>query len=133
MQLQQSTGEPDKDDGLFHTTQRMDTPSRMGTPSPQVATLDDFPSVASYDLLGTKCGFTFSVPGEVHWYVIAVWEMPSNSNLPALKSIQTLQNNVLRIMNRSNWQDHTSNNKLFQHFRILKVTDVYKFELSKFM
>ena len=50
-----------------------------------------------------------------------------------IKPLQTLQNKVLKIINKSTWKDHIVNNKFFHKFQILKISDIYKFELSKFM
>ena len=47
--------------------------------------------------------------------------------------IQILQNKAIRIINNSTWKDHINSNSLFLKYNILKVEDIYKFELSKFM
>ena len=63
-------------------------------------------------------------------YGILGWGSATKS---AIISHQTLQNKVLKIINKSTWKDHIDNNKLFHEFQILKISDIYKFELSKFM
>jgi len=47
--------------------------------------------------------------------------------------IQILQNKVLRIINNSTRIDRITNNNLYWKFNILKIKDIYKFEVSKFM
>ena len=47
--------------------------------------------------------------------------------------IQILQNKAIRIINNSTWKDHINSNNLFLKYNILKIEDIYKFELSKFM
>jgi len=49
------------------------------------------------------------------------------------KNIQILQNKVLRIINNFKCTDRITNNTLYRKFNILKISDVYKFEVSKFM
>ena len=51
----------------------------------------------------------------------------------ALQPIQVLQNKVLKIMNKITWRDRTTNNSLYLIDKILKIADVYKHELGKFM
>ena len=51
----------------------------------------------------------------------------------APKPIQILQNKVLRIINKTTWQDRISIDRLYQKHKLLKVADVYKYELGKFM
>ena len=49
-----------------------------------------------------------------------------------LTPIQLLQNKVLRIMNKSTWNDRINNNLLYQKYSVLKITELYQFELGKF-
>ena len=51
----------------------------------------------------------------------------------AIMSIQILQNKAIRITNNSIWRNHINSNSLFLKYNILKIEDIYKFELSKFM
>ena len=39
----------------------------------------------------------------------------------------------MRIINKTTVEDHVKNNALYQKLRILKIDDVYKLELRKFM
>ena len=50
-----------------------------------------------------------------------------------LEPIQVLQNKVLRIMNKITWRDRVTNNSLYLSDKILKIADVFKLELGKFM
>ena len=63
-------------------------------------------------------------------YGILDW---GSSTKSAIRPLQTFQNKVLKIINKSAWKDHIDNNKLFHKFQILKISDIYKFELCKFM
>lgn len=63
-------------------------------------------------------------------YGILGWGSASKTTL---KPIQILQNKVLRLMNKTTWKDHTENNVLYQKFELLKVDDIYRLELGKFM
>ena len=47
--------------------------------------------------------------------------------------IQIFQNKAIRIINNSTWKDHINSNSLFLKYNILKIEDIYKFELSKSM
>ena len=47
--------------------------------------------------------------------------------------IQILQNKTIQIINNSAWKDHINSNNLFLKYNILKIEDIFKFELSKFM
>ena len=51
----------------------------------------------------------------------------------ALKPIQVLQNKVLRIVNKITWRDRVTNYSLYLSDKILKIADVYKLELGKFL
>ena len=51
----------------------------------------------------------------------------------AIMPIQILQNKAIRITNNSTWKDQTNSYSLFLKYNILKIKDIYKFELSKFM
>ena len=39
----------------------------------------------------------------------------------------------MRIINKTTVEDHVKNNALYQKYKILKIDDVYKLELGKFM
>ena len=39
----------------------------------------------------------------------------------------------MRIINKTTGEDHVKNNALYQKYKILKINDVYKLELGKFM
>ena len=39
----------------------------------------------------------------------------------------------MRIINKTTVEDHVRNNALYQTYKILKIDDVYKLELGKFM
>ena len=43
------------------------------------------------------------------------------------------QNKAIRIINNSTWKNHINSNSLFLIHNNLKIEDIYKFELSKFM
>ena len=49
------------------------------------------------------------------------------------KPIQILQNKVLKTINKSTWKDKIKNNTLYFKFKVLKIDDIYKYELGKFM
>ena len=49
-----------------------------------------------------------------------------------LHPLQILQNKVMRII-KITVEDHVKNNALYQKYKILKIDDVYKLELGKFM
>ena len=51
----------------------------------------------------------------------------------AIKPIQILPYKVLIIINNSTWKDHIVNNSLRYKCKILKISNIYKFEFSKFM
>ena len=51
----------------------------------------------------------------------------------AIMLIQILQNKAIRIINNFTRKDHINSNTLFLKYNILKIEDIYKFELSKFM
>ena len=51
----------------------------------------------------------------------------------AIMPIQILQNKAIRIINNSTWKDHINSNSLFLKLNVLKIEDIYKFELNKFM
>ena len=55
------------------------------------------------------------------------------TNKTALKPIQTLQNKVLNIINKSSWCDHITTNTIFYKHMLLKIADIHKYELGKFM
>ena len=63
-------------------------------------------------------------------YGILVWGSVSETEI---KPIQILQNKVLRIINKSTWKDRVTINALHISLNILKIADIYNFELSKFM
>ena len=50
-----------------------------------------------------------------------------------LHPLQILQNKVMRIINRTTAEDHVKNNALYQKLKFLKIDDVYKLELRKFL
>ena len=50
-----------------------------------------------------------------------------------IKPIQILQNKVLKIISNSTWKDHIVNNSLYYKYKLLKISDIHNFELSKFM
>ena len=47
--------------------------------------------------------------------------------------LHPLQIKVMRIINKTTVEDHVKNNTLYQKYKILKMDDVYKLELGKFM
>ena len=51
----------------------------------------------------------------------------------ALKPIQVLQNKVLRIMNKITRRDRVTNHSLYLSDKILKIADVFKLNLGKYM
>ena len=55
------------------------------------------------------------------------------ANKTALKPIQTLQNKVLNIINKSSWRDRITTDTLFYKHGLLKIADIHKYELGKFM
>jgi len=63
-------------------------------------------------------------------YGVIGWGCASKSTL---KPIQILQNKVLRIINKSTWRDHIENNVLYEKYRVLKINDLHKLEVGKFM
>ena len=63
-------------------------------------------------------------------YGILGWGSVSETEI---KPIQILQNKVLRIINKSTWKDRVTINALHKSLNILKIADIYNFELSKFM
>ena len=63
-------------------------------------------------------------------YRILGWGSATKS---AIMPIQILQNKAIRIISNSTWKDHIKSNTLFLKYNILKIEDIYKFELSKFM
>ena len=63
-------------------------------------------------------------------YGILGWGSISETEI---KPIQILQNKVLRIINKSTWKDRVTINALHKSLNILKIADIYNFELSKFM
>ena len=48
------------------------------------------------------------------------------------KSLQILQNRVLRVLNKS-WKDKITNKSLFLNSKLFEIDDIYKYELGKFM
>ena len=63
-------------------------------------------------------------------YEILGWGSAAKASI---KPIQILQNKVLRIMNKSTWSDRVNNDLLCQKYKVLKINDLYKLELGKFM
>ena len=63
-------------------------------------------------------------------YGILGWGSVSETEI---KPIQILQNKVLRIINKSTWKDRVTINALHKSLNILKIADIYNFEVSKFM
>ena len=63
-------------------------------------------------------------------YGILGWGSATKTTLHPL---QILQNKVMRIINKTTVEDHVKNNTLYQKYKILKINDVYKLELGKFM
>ena len=59
-------------------------------------------------------------------YCNAVWGM---ANKTTTKSLILLQKRVIRLISKSNWNDHTS--PLFNSLKVLKVHDIYKLESLK--
>ena len=49
------------------------------------------------------------------------------------KSLQILQNRVLRVLNKSSWKDKITNKSLFLNSKLFEIDDIYKYELGKFM
>ena len=49
------------------------------------------------------------------------------------RPIQTLQNKVLRIINKTSWKDKIMNNTLYHKYKFLKIDDIYNYEVGKFM
>ena len=63
-------------------------------------------------------------------YGILGWGSATKTTLHPLP---ILQNKVMRIINKTTVEDHVKNNALYQKYKILKIDDVYKLELGKFM
>ena len=63
-------------------------------------------------------------------YGIIVW---GNSNKNLLKSIQVMQNKIIRIMSFKCIKDHVQLNPLFKSWNILKINEIYQLETAKFM
>ena len=51
----------------------------------------------------------------------------------SLEKIQMLQTNIIRIMNFKFVKDKTKMSTLFKSIKILKVIDIFKLEIAKFM
>ena len=47
--------------------------------------------------------------------------------------IQILQNKTIQIINNFTWKNLINSNSLFQKYNILKIEDINKFKLSKFI
>ena len=76
-ELQQSAGEPEQDGGLFYTTQKSGNPITT-----QVATIDEFPSVASYYSLDRWLHYSVAVkPGGESWFASMGGTLANGFNL----------------------------------------------------
>ena len=49
------------------------------------------------------------------------------------KNVQILQNKVLRIINKTFRKNKIMNNTLYYKYKFLKIDDIYKYEVGKFM
>ena len=63
-------------------------------------------------------------------YGILGWGSATKTTLHPL---QILQKKVMRLINKTTVEDHVKNNALYQKYKILKIDDVHKLELGKFM
>ena len=63
-------------------------------------------------------------------YGILGW---SSAAKTANNAIQILQTKVLQIINNSTWKDRIVNDSLYCKHKILKISDISNFELSKFV
>jgi len=61
-------------------------------------------------------------------YCIVSWGTANNS---VLRSLNVLHNNILRIMTFSNYSCLVT--PLYKNLNVLKINDIYRFELAKFM
>ena len=51
----------------------------------------------------------------------------------AIQLLQILQNKILRLLFKIEPQSHVSNNNLYYSSKLLKIEDLYKLEIAKFM
>jgi len=78
--------------------------------------------------------FNFSQSGPFHksldieQYCFISWGTANNS---VLQRLSVLQNNILRIMTFTKYRCHLT--PLYKNLKILKMNDIYQFELAKFM
>ena len=56
-----------------------------------------------------------------------------NDYKSAIQPLQILQNKILRLMCKIESQSHVSNNYLYYSSTLLKIEDLYKLEIAKFM
>ena len=63
-------------------------------------------------------------------YEILSW---GNDYKSAIQPLQVLQNKILRLMFKIEPQSHVPNNYLHNSSKLLKIEDLYKLELAKFM
>ena len=63
-------------------------------------------------------------------YGILVW---GSTNHSILQPLQVLQNKILRIICNVSKNEHVRNNSLYHELKLLKVKDMYHFEMAKFM
>ena len=61
---------------------------------------------------------------------IATW---GNANKTSLKKLQTMQNNIIRIMNFKRLNDRAKICTQYETMNILKVKNIYELEIAKFM
>ena len=63
-------------------------------------------------------------------YGILAW---GNANKTSLKKLQTMQNNIIRIMNFKRLNDRVKMCTQYETMNILKVKNIYELEIAKFM
>ena len=63
-------------------------------------------------------------------YGILTWGSTNNT---VLHPLQVLQNRLIKIICRVGKLDHITNNSLYHKLSILKIKDIYHFEMAKFM
>ena len=63
-------------------------------------------------------------------YGITLWGRPTSAK-SYMREINVRLNNVVRLMTCSKKYSHVS--QLYKHLNLLKLNDIYKFELAKFM